>query len=112
MGLLTTEQKYKDLLNRLGVNGHDDAIAEITSLRKSCGLDNESNLVENLVSQKTASLKKSEFMVVIDKSKLDSYWYNKKIGKKFIVTDYDKQHYKVVKSNKYIEKKDASRFTG
>lgn len=30
---------YKDLLNRLGVQGHDGAVAEITALRKNSGLD-------------------------------------------------------------------------
>lgn len=33
--LATTEARYRDLLNRLGVNGHDGAIAEIDLLRRN-----------------------------------------------------------------------------
>jgi len=41
--LLTIEQKYWDLLTRLGVNGHDGAIAEIKLLRRIAELDKEEN---------------------------------------------------------------------
>ena len=37
--LATVEARYKDLLNRLGVQGHEGAIAEIESLRNIAGLD-------------------------------------------------------------------------
>ncbi len=33
------EARYEDLLNRLGVQGHDGAVAEIASLRKTANLD-------------------------------------------------------------------------
>lgn len=36
--LETIEARYQDLLNKLGVQGHDGAIAEIAALRKGCGL--------------------------------------------------------------------------
>jgi hypothetical protein len=35
--LESTEARYRDLLNRLGVQGHDGAVAEIESLRAGCG---------------------------------------------------------------------------
>lgn len=35
----TVEARYKDLIERLGCNGHDGAIAEIESLRKKAGLE-------------------------------------------------------------------------
>lgn len=37
--LQTVEAKYKDLLQRLGVQGHEGAIAEIEALRNECGLN-------------------------------------------------------------------------
>ncbi len=37
--LATVEARYRDLLNRLGVNGHDGAVSEIDALRKAAGLD-------------------------------------------------------------------------
>lgn len=37
--LTTTEGKYYHLLYLLGVNGHDGAISEIKTLRRSAGLD-------------------------------------------------------------------------
>lgn len=36
--LETLSGRYQDLLERLGVNGHDGAIAEIAKLRESAGL--------------------------------------------------------------------------
>lgn len=36
--LATAEAKYRDLLKRLGCNGHDGAVAEIEALRKDAGL--------------------------------------------------------------------------
>lgn len=37
--LASIEERYQDLLNHLGVQGHDGAIAEIKALRKQNGLD-------------------------------------------------------------------------
>ena len=37
--LESVEARYKDLLFRLGVLGHDGAVAEITALRKAANLD-------------------------------------------------------------------------
>jgi uncharacterized protein YjfI (DUF2170 family) len=37
--LKTVENRYRDLLERLGVNGHDGAIEEIDMLREKCGLN-------------------------------------------------------------------------
>lgn len=37
--LETVEARYKDLLNRLGVQGHDGAVAEISKLREAHDLD-------------------------------------------------------------------------
>ena len=39
MPLETVEARYKDLIERLGCNGHDGAIAEIENLRKKAGLE-------------------------------------------------------------------------
>jgi hypothetical protein len=39
--LESTEARYRDLLNRLGVQGHDGAVAEIESLRAGCGRMNK-----------------------------------------------------------------------
>lgn len=39
MPLATVEARYKDLLQRLGVQGHDGAVAEIGKLRKAHGLE-------------------------------------------------------------------------
>lgn len=36
--LETVEARYKDLMNRLGVQGHDGAVAEIAALRKAASL--------------------------------------------------------------------------
>ncbi len=35
---INVEHRYRDLLNRLGVQGHDGAIVEITNLRRNAGL--------------------------------------------------------------------------
>lgn len=37
--LATVEERYRDLLNRLGMNGHDGAVNEIESLRAKAGLE-------------------------------------------------------------------------
>ena len=37
--LESVEARYRDLLNRLGVNGHDGAITEINNLRKIAGFE-------------------------------------------------------------------------
>lgn len=37
-GLASVENRYADLLDRLGVQGHDGAVAEIEALRVSAGL--------------------------------------------------------------------------
>lgn len=39
--LESVEARYRDLLNRLGVNGHSGAVAEIQRLREKCGLNDE-----------------------------------------------------------------------
>ena len=39
--LATVEDRYSDLLQRLGCLGHDGAVAEIASLRKAAGLNKE-----------------------------------------------------------------------
>lgn len=36
--LETVDARYADLLNRLGVQGHDGAIAEIDALRRHAGM--------------------------------------------------------------------------
>ena len=42
--LKTTNDRYKDLLKRLGVQCHDEAIAEIASMRKALGLDIDADM--------------------------------------------------------------------
>ena len=37
--LATMEARYKDLLQRLGAQGHDGAVAEISKLREHAGLE-------------------------------------------------------------------------
>jgi hypothetical protein len=37
--LKTVDARYRDLLKRLGVNGHDGALSEIEMLREKCGLN-------------------------------------------------------------------------
>lgn len=39
--LNSIEARYRDLLNRLGVNGHDGAIAEIIALRERASLSDK-----------------------------------------------------------------------
>lgn len=39
--LASVESRYRDLLDRLGVQGHDGAITEINNLRKTAGLDSD-----------------------------------------------------------------------
>lgn len=47
-GLASVESRYRDLLNRLGVQGHDGAIAEIDNLRAATGLDDRKEKEEVL----------------------------------------------------------------
>lgn len=37
--LKTVDARYRDLLKRLGVNGHDGALSEIDMLREKCDLN-------------------------------------------------------------------------
>lgn len=46
--LASTESRYRDLLNALGVNGHDGALAEIKSLREKAGLETPDGLMEEI----------------------------------------------------------------
>ncbi len=39
--LASVDNRYKDLLDRLGVNGHEGAIIEIDLLREKCGLNDD-----------------------------------------------------------------------
>lgn len=51
--LYTTESRYRDLLNLLGVQGHDGAVAEIAALRRTAGMEMRDSFGPGLIKEYT-----------------------------------------------------------